>query len=54
MYIILNLLHYVLMMSNAGVELCLQGRICRFMNFFILLPVLWRHMVLSDIQYGCL
>jgi hypothetical protein len=52
MYIILNLLHYILMMSNVGAELCLQVRICSFMNLFIFLPVLRRDMLLSDTQYG--
>jgi len=52
MYNILNLLPYVLMMLNAGVELCLRVRIYSRMNLFIFLPVSRRDMLLSNIQYG--
>ena len=40
------------MVSNARVYLILQGTVCNCIIMFILQPVMRRHMLLSDIQYG--
>jgi len=40
------------MVSNARFKLCLQVTLYNFMNLFILLHVMRRDMLLSDIQYG--
>jgi hypothetical protein len=40
------------MVSNASVKLSLQIKRCNFMNLLIVLHVMRRDMLLSDIQYG--
>jgi hypothetical protein len=40
------------MMSNARVKLSLQITRCSFMNLLIVVHVMKRDMLLSDIQYG--
>jgi hypothetical protein len=44
--------HYFLMVSNAGIQLCLQVTVCICIIFFIFLHVVRRDMLLPDIQYG--
>jgi len=50
--LITNLLHYFLMVSNARVKLSLQVTLCNFMYLFIVLHLMRRDVLLSDIQYG--
>jgi len=49
----MNLRHYFLMMSNANIYLSLQVAVCNCIIMFIFQRVMRRHMLLSDIQYGC-
>jgi hypothetical protein len=48
----INLRHYFLMVSNARIYLSLQVPVCNCIIIIIFLPVMRRHMLLSDIQYG--
>jgi hypothetical protein len=48
----MNLHLYMLMVSNARIQLSLHVTFCNWIIIFIFLRVLRREMFLSDIQYG--
>ena len=48
----INLRHYILMVSNARIYLSLQVTVWNCILIFIFQPVMRRHMLLSDVQYG--